>query len=34
MRIGRNFKVSRKNVFSYFWLEVFIHNDNGDKEKE
>ncbi len=34
MWIGRSFRVSRKNVFSCFWLGVFMHDDNGDKEKD
>jgi hypothetical protein len=23
-----------KNIFSYFWLELFIHDNNGDKKKK
>ncbi len=30
----KRFRVSRKKVFSCFQLGVFMHNDNGDKEKE
>ncbi len=30
----KSFKVSRKNIFSCFWLGVFSHGSNGDKEKE
>jgi hypothetical protein len=32
--MGRSHKVLRKNIFSYFRLGVFMHNDDGDKEKE
>ncbi len=31
---GKVLRFLRKNVFFCFWLEVFMHNNNGDKEKE
>jgi hypothetical protein len=30
----RSFRVSKKSVFSYFWLGVFTRNGDGNKENE
>jgi hypothetical protein len=34
MWTGKSFRVSRKNVFSYFRSKVFTHDNDEDKEKE
>jgi len=34
MCIGKSFKVLSKAWFLYFWLGVFIHDNNGNKNKE
>jgi len=32
--MGRSLRVLRKNVFSCFRLGMFMHDGDGDKEKE